>query len=118
MSATGVVSAGFEALYFDDLLHHVNPEGDVGLLTLWTPYEAARRKLQDVAPELLDPFRSRVAVVANLYGDGMFAMFCNLLYNPQVRHLVALGQDLNLPTGDEIAAFLERGLEDADLLGR
>ena len=110
--------AGFDALYFDDLLHHVNPAGDVGLLTLWTPYEAARRKLGELAPELLDPLRSRIAVVANLYGDGMFAMLCNLLFNPQVRHLVAIGQDMGLPTCAEIEAFLRDGLEDAEVLGR
>ncbi len=71
-----------------------------------------------MAPELLDPERSRVAVVANLYGDGMYAMFCNLLFNPQVRHLVAVGEDLGLPTCDEIAAFLRDGLADAMMLGK
>ena len=108
----------FQALYYPDLLELVNPAGDVGILTLWSPLRAVKRKLCSVAPEILDPERSRVAVIANLYGDGMFAMFCNLLFNPQVRHLVALGQDLGLGASWEIAAFLERGLEDATLLGR
>lgn len=109
---------GFEALYHADLLHPVNPTGDVGIITLWTPFRAAERKLREQAPHLLDPESSRIAVIANLYGDGMFAMFCNLLNNPQVRHLVALGQDLGLGASDEIAAFLEHGLEDATILGR
>ena len=47
----------------------------------------------------------------------MFAMFCNLLHNPQVRHLIALGADLDLPTCDEIEAFLRDGLEETELLG-
>ena len=47
----------------------------------------------------------------------MFAMFCNLLYNPQVRHLIALGADLDLPTCDELEAFLRDGLEETELLG-
>jgi hypothetical protein len=108
----------FRALYYADLLELVNPTGDVGILTLWSPLRAVRRKLHSVAPEILDPERSRVAVIANLYGDGMYAMFCNLLFNPQVRHLVALGQGLGLGASREIAAFLEHGLEDATLLGR
>ncbi|MFI5009610.1 MAG: thymidylate synthase [Solirubrobacterales bacterium] len=108
----------FQALYYPDLLELVNPSGDVGILTLWSPLRAVKRKLEALAPEILDPERSRVAVISNLYGDGMFAMFCNLLFNPQIRHLVALGQDLGLGASGEIAAFLERGLEDATLLGR
>jgi thymidylate synthase len=44
-------------------------------------------------------------------------MLCNLLFNPQVRHLIAIGQDLGLPTCDELEAFLEHGLEDATMLG-
>jgi hypothetical protein len=77
-----------------------------------------RRKLEEIAPGLLDPETSRVAVIANLYGDGMLAMFCNLLFNPQVRHLVAAGEDLGLAVPREIEAFLEHGLEDATLLGK
>jgi thymidylate synthase len=107
----------FEALYHRDQLHPVNPRGDVGLLTLWSPYPTVERKLREIAPELLDPERSRIAVVANLYGDGMLAMFCNLLFNPQIRHLVAIGEDLGLSTRQEIELFLEHGLEEAEMLG-
>jgi len=108
----------FEPLYYRDLLHYVNPLGDIGILTLWSPLRAAERKLQAISPEILNARQSRVAVVANLYGDGMYAMFCNLLFNPQIRHLVAIGQDLGLGAAEEIAAFLEHGLEDTEMLGR
>src|SRR4051794_21731183 len=104
----------FQPLYHADRLHIFNPQGDVGLITLWSPWKTVERKL---GPELLDPGRTRIAVAANLYGDGMFAMFCNLLHNPQVRHLIALGADLGLPTGHEIEAFLRDGLEESELLG-
>ncbi|WP_028065048.1 thymidylate synthase [Solirubrobacter soli] len=104
----------FVALYHADRLRVINPHGDVGLITLWSPWRTVERKLPS---EVLDPARSRIAVAANLYGDGMFAMFCNLLYNPQVRHLIALGADLDLPTCDEIDAFLRDGLEETELLG-
>jgi len=107
----------FEPLYYRELLETVNPHGDVGLLTLWSPLRSVERKLAEVAPGVLDPGESRIAVVANLYGDGMLAMFCNLLFNPQVRHLVALGEDLGLGTAEEIGGFLERGLVDGEMLG-
>lgn len=107
----------FEALYFEQRLSPINPEGDVGVVTLWSPVRAARRKLEAISPPLLDPAKSRIAVIANLYGDGMYAMFCNLLYNPQVRHLIAIGEDLGLPTAGELDAFLQDGLEAATMLG-
>jgi hypothetical protein len=108
----------FEPLYYGDLLREVNPVGDVGVLTLWSPLRTVQRTLEREAPAVLDPDDSRVVAIANLYGDGMFAMFCNLLFNPQVRHLIAIGQDLGSPTCDEIEAFLRDGLEDATLLGQ
>jgi thymidylate synthase len=111
------MSCSFEPLYHAERLHVVNPEGDIGLVTLWSPLRSAKRRLREISPELLDPARSRIAVIANLYGDGMYAMLCNLLFNPQVRHLVAVGQDLGLPTCGELEAFLEHGLEDTVLLG-
>jgi Thymidylate synthase len=105
----------FDALYYGDRVNVVNPLGDVGLITLWSPFRTVRRKLAG----LLDPAGdSRVAAVANLYGDGMLAMLCNLLWNPQVRHLVAVGEDLGLGTCDELDAFLAHGLEDDEMLGR
>jgi hypothetical protein len=108
----------FEALYNRDLLEVVNQRGDVGLVTLWSPLRTVRRKLDEISPRILDADRSRIAVVANLYGDGMLAMFCNLLFNPQIRHLVAIGEDLGLGVPREIEAFLEHGLEDTAMLGR
>lgn len=108
----------FEALHHARLLHVVNPLGDVGLITLWSPWAAVERKLRAEAPGLLHPGASRIAVIANLYGDGMFAMFANLLFNPQIGHLIAAGQDLGLGCPGEIRAFLDHGLEDAELLGR
>jgi thymidylate synthase len=107
----------FEALYHRELLHQVNPAGDVGLLTLWSPLRSARRRLESISAGILDAGGSRVAAMANLYGDGMYAMFCNLLYNPQVRHLIAIGEDIGLPTCREIEAFLAAGLEDTVMLG-
>jgi hypothetical protein len=107
----------FQPLYYARRLHLVNPHGDVGLITLWSDLDKVRRNLASIAEELFEPATSRVAVAANLYGDGMYAMFCNLLYNPQVRHLVAIGYDRGLPTCHEINSFLDYGLEDASMQG-
>jgi Thymidylate synthase len=107
----------FEPIYYADRLEIVNPVGDIGLVTLWTPLRTAKRLLAQLSPEILDPALSRVASIANLYGDGMPQMMCNLLYNPQIRHLVAVGEDLGLPITEELAAFFERGLEEAVMLG-
>ena len=103
----------FEPLYHADRLRILNPAGDVGLLAMWSPIRAVERKLAEIDGALLE----RVAVMSNLYGDGMHAMFCNLLHNPQIRHLVAIGEDLRLGAPEEIEAFLRDGLEDAQMLG-
>ena len=118
MSGPAAERLAFAPLHLADRLHPVNPTGDVGLLTLWSPLRTVQRKLDAISPAILDPARSRVAVVANLYGDGMFAMLCNLLHNPQVRHLVAIGEPLDLPTVAELRAFLADGLEDTTMLDR
>jgi thymidylate synthase len=107
----------FEPLRYPELLHLVNPAGDVGLVTLWTPRSTALRVLRRACPAILDPHQSRVAVVSNLYGDGLYAMLCNLLYNPQVRHIVAIGEQLKVPTCAEIEALLANGVEETTLLG-
>lgn len=108
----------FDALHHADRLQLVNPRGDVGVITLWSPWEAARRKLEEIDPAVLDPSRSRVAAIGNLYGDGMYAMLCNLLHNPQVRHLIALGTQAGPSTTDDLEVFFARGLEDDVILGR
>jgi hypothetical protein len=112
-----LVTQPFDARYHAELIHQVNPLGDVGVLTLWSPVASAKRRLHAISPEILDPATGRVAVISNLYGDGMYAMFCNLLFNPQVRHLIAIGEDLGLGACAEIRAFLEHGLEDHTMLG-
>jgi Thymidylate synthase len=107
----------FHPLYYGDRLTIVNPAGDIGLVTLWSPAYALRRHLERVSPGILDPHTSRIAVISNLYGDGLYHMLCNLLYNPQIRHLIAIGVDLGLPTITEIEAFIEHGLEKTIVLG-
>lgn len=105
----------FEPLYYAERLHIVNPEGDVGVATLWSQVEQVRKLLGEIGIDL-DPRSSRVAVLANLYGNGFPQMLRNLLWNPQVRYLLALGQDLS-GSGRELVNFFDRGLEEVEHLG-
>src|SRR5689334_2266535 len=59
----------FEPLYHADRLRIINPLGDIGIVTLWSRVEQALEKLQAIRPELVDPSRSRIAAISNLYGD-------------------------------------------------
>ncbi|CAI7977301.1 Thymidylat_synt domain-containing protein [Frankia sp. Hr75.2] len=107
----------FTPLYYGERLRIVNPRGDIGIVTLWSPTSTAERLLGRISPNLLDPEQSRIAVISNLYGDGLHQMLCNLLYNPQIHHIVAVGESLGLPTASEIEALLERGVEETSILG-
>lgn len=106
----------FDPIYYGERLRVLNPDGDVGFLTFWSPISKAVEKLA-----VVDPASSagggRVAAVGHLYGDGLYAMLCNLLHNPQVRHLVSAGEDLS-GCAAEIEAFLTHGTEPVMMLGR
>lgn len=102
----------FEALYYSERLISVNPDGDVGVATLWSPASQVRDFLLKEGLDL-----SRVAVIANLYGDGLPQMLRNLLWNPQIKYILALGQDLS-GSGREIEALFNHGVEKVTLLGQ
>jgi thymidylate synthase len=110
------MNAAFEPLYYGERLRVLNPGGDVGFVTFWSPIVKAVEKLAEIDPDLAGS-DSRVAVVGHLYGDGLYAMLCNLLNNPQIRHLVSAGQDLS-GCAAEIEAFLTRGTEAVEMLGK
>lgn len=106
----------FEALYFPERLKIVNPLGDVGIATLWTPTDTAMDFLRRLGVDL-EQESSRVAVVANLYGDGLPQMIRNLLWNPQIRHLLVFGQDMS-GSAAEIESLLTKGVEPAERMGQ
>ncbi|MDQ8043924.1 MAG: hypothetical protein REI11_04925, partial [Patulibacter sp.] len=108
----------FEPLAYGDRITVINPVGDVGVITLWSPQRSVLKKLAAVAPSAVDPATSRIAAVANLYGDGLFAMLRNLLFNPQLRHLIVVGQDLGLGVPDELEALLRDGVEATTVFGQ
>ncbi|MBF0400056.1 MAG: hypothetical protein HQL90_04750 [Magnetococcales bacterium] len=105
----------FEPLYYADKLLIVNPLGDVGVVTLWSPVKTIHKKLAALGIDL-EPQRARVAVLGTLYGNGLAELLRNLLYNPQIAHLLILGKDLS-GSRLELTAFFAQGLEESDYLG-
>ncbi len=105
----------FEPLYYAERLHMVNPVGDVGVATLWSRVDQAIPMLAQAGIDL-DPSTSRVAVIANLYGNGLPQMLRNLLWNPQIRYIVVVGQDLS-GSRAELMQFFAEGLEQVEYLG-
>lgn len=105
----------FEALYYQDRLKIVNPEGDVAITTLWSKVESAYQVLEEAGVELT-PESSRIAVIANLYGNGLPQMLRNLLWNPQIRQIVILGKNLS-GSREWLLNFFEHGLEEVEFLG-
>ena len=104
----------FEPLYYSDRIRIVNPFGDVGIVTLWTPVKQALKTLGSLID--LSPASSRIAVIANLYGNGLPQMLRNLLWNPQITYLLAMGQNLS-GSREELVNFFQNGLEAVEYLG-
>lgn len=105
--------------YPEDRFRLVSPGGDIGILTLWSKLDRVIPRLEAIAPDALDP-HGRVAVLSQFYGGGFQQLLCNLLYNPQIRYLIAIGQDLadqGLRVCEELDAVLRDGLEEVDVLG-
>lgn len=105
----------FEPLYYQDKLLIVNPSGDIGVVTLWTPTQTIYKKLATVGVDL-NPHTARIAVLGTLYGNGLSELLHNLLYNPQIAHLLLLGKDLS-GSRLELIRFFDRGLEETTYLG-
>lgn len=105
----------FQALYFQERLKIVNPEGDVAIATLWSKVESAYQILEEAGVDLA-PATSRISTVANLYGNGLPQMLRNLLWNPQIRYILILGKNLS-GSREWLLNFFEHGLEEVEFLG-
>ena len=105
----------FDPLFFGDRLIVVNPHGDIGVVTLWSNTEQARKIIAQAGVDL-DTASSRIAAIGNLFGNGLPELLRNLLYNPQIRYLIIMGQDLS-GSRQELVNFFELGIEPVDYLG-
>ncbi len=105
----------FIALHFPDKLRIVNPRARLGVITLWSRIEFVESKLAQMGVDL-NPATSKIAVIGNLYGNGIPHLLRNLLYNPQIRDLVICGANKS-GSAEELIAFFESGTERATSLG-
>ena len=105
----------FEPLYYKDRLMVINPRGDVGVTPLWNTVYTAHKVLVDSGVDV-SPETSRIAVLANLYGNGLPHMLRNLLYNPQICHIVIFGNNLS-GSREWLLNFFKDGLEEVVFLG-
>lgn len=105
----------FIPLHFGNKLRVINPNARLGILTLWSKIEYVEGVLADLGIDL-QVNTSPIAVMGNLYGNGIPHLLRNLLYNPQIRDLIICGADRSGSAG-EIRAFFESGLEQTNSLG-
>ncbi|MBF0284228.1 MAG: DUF4346 domain-containing protein [Magnetococcales bacterium] len=105
----------FQPLHHADRLERINPLGDVGVATLWTPPAVVRSRLEQAGVDCF-PETSRIAVLGTLYGNGLPELLRNLLYNPQISTLVIHGKDLS-GSRRELTQFFAAGLEETIFLG-
>lgn len=105
----------FKPLYYADRLRVVNPSGNVGVVTLWSRVDAVYEVLSGRGVDF-SPETSKVAVIANLYGNGLPHMLRNMLYNPQINTLIVLGKNLS-GSREWLINFFEHGLEEVEFLG-
>lgn len=105
----------FIPLYCKENLLIVNPEGFVGVVTLWSKKETIYQKFLAAGIDL-NAQSSPIAAFGNLYGNGLKFLLVNLLYNPQIRYLVICGNSRNY-SSTELQNFFSKGIEKSEDLG-
>jgi thymidylate synthase len=99
----------FVPLHFGDRLTVVNPEGAIGVVTLWSRVDYVMARFLQAGVDLGEE-TSPIAAFGTLYGNGLREMLRNLLYNPQIRVLLICGHDRS-GSREELTNFFELGLE-------
>ncbi|MGI6296630.1 MAG: DUF4346 domain-containing protein [Armatimonadota bacterium] len=105
----------FIPLHFADKIRVINPKARLGIITLWSRIDFVESLLAELGVDL-DPATSKIAVIGNLYGNGIPHLLRNLLYNPQIRDMVVCGANRS-GSYEELKAFFERGIEKTTSLG-
>ncbi len=105
----------FIPLHFGDKVDIINPCGRVGVITLWSRTDYVKSAMENLGVDLSSK-TSPVAVIGNLYGNGLPHLIRNLLYNPQIRDLVVCGSDLS-GSLRELSCYFDLGLEKCVSLG-
>lgn len=97
-----------DLLYYKDKIKVMNPDGHIGILTLWSRLDTSLQKLGELPPS--------VAAVSNFYGDGISQLIANLLNNPQIQIIMAAGANRS-GSIDELVAFFANGVEEIEMNG-
>ncbi len=96
-------------MYFGDRLKTVNPQGVIGVVTLWSQPEYVMARFREAGVDL-DSATSPIAVFGTLYGNGLREMLRNLLYNPQIQVLLICGHDRS-GSKQDLVNFFNEGIE-------
>lgn len=99
----------FIPLHFADRLTIINPQGTIGVVTLWSKPDYVIERFRQAGVDL-NPATSPIAVFGTLYGNGLREMLRNLLYNPQIQTLLICGHD-RAGSRQELENFFQQGLE-------
>jgi thymidylate synthase len=101
----------FIPLHFADRLTIINPQGTIGVVTLWSKPDYVIERFRQAGVDL-NPATSPIAVFGTLYGNGLREMLRNLLYNPQIQRLIICGHDRSGSRGELENFFAkDKGLE-------
>ncbi len=90
-------------IYFPQMLHIVNKENNVGIVTLWAKKEIYIEKIDSSLYNTIGQLYSRE--------EGLSALIRNLLANKNITHLVMVGVDLN-HCSDALRCFFEFGVNE------
>jgi thymidylate synthase len=99
----------FIPLHFADRLTVINPQGTIGVVTLWSRPDYVIERFRQAGVNL-GRETSPIAVFGTLYGNGLREMLRNLLYNPQIQTLLICGHDRS-GSKQELLNFFNLGLE-------
>lgn len=99
-----------EMLYYGDKVNTINPNGYIGVLTLWSRTDVVLKKMA----EREGGIPSAIAAVANLYGDGISQLLVNLLNNPQITHLYIIGNN-RTDSATELMHYFSRGVQEVKI---
>lgn len=103
---------GFIPIHFSDRIQIINPHGLTAVCTLWSKPGWVIDRFKSMGIDV-SKTSSPIAVVGNLYGNGIRELLRNLLYNPQIKYLVCCGKNRS-NSFEELIGFFNSGLENCN----
>jgi len=98
----------FKPLYYKDRLRIINPNGNTGVITLWSDPDWVLQRFDEAKIDLTSS--SPISAVGTLYGNGFRELLRNLVYNPQIQYLVVCGKNRS-GSLEDLMSFFEHGVE-------